>query len=69
MELVAMQLKAEGRLLSRSLSFEGCKFNLVPLVNSKFQVSHHDTVFLKRSSSSNNSMSSTAALALFLRDG
>eukprot|EP00752_Nemacystus_decipiens_P001612 g1572.t1 len=38
MELVAMQLKAEGFLLSRSLSFEGCTFNLVPLVNSKFQI-------------------------------
>ena len=33
-----MQLKAEGRLLSRSLSFEGCRFSLVPLVNSKYQV-------------------------------
>lgn len=39
MELVAMQLKAEGRLLSRTLSFDGCDFNLIPLVNNKFQVS------------------------------
>ncbi|CAN0386447.1 unnamed protein product, partial [Ectocarpus fasciculatus] len=38
MELVAMQLKAEGMLLSRSLSFQGCDFSLVPLVNSKYQV-------------------------------
>lgn len=38
MELVAMQLKAEGMLVSRSLSFEGCSFDLMPLVNNKFQV-------------------------------
>ncbi|CAM9717560.1 unnamed protein product [Scytosiphon promiscuus] len=38
MELVAMQLKAEGMLLSRTLSFEKCEFSLVPLVNNKFQI-------------------------------
>lgn len=38
MELVAMQLKAEGMLLSRTLSFAKCEFDLVPLVNNKFQV-------------------------------
>ncbi|CAN0211171.1 unnamed protein product, partial [Ectocarpus sp. 4 AP-2014] len=42
MELVAMQLKAEGMLLSRSLSFQGCEFSLVPLVNSKFQIDSYN---------------------------
>ncbi|CAN0095519.1 unnamed protein product, partial [Laminaria digitata] len=43
MELVAMQLKAEGRLVSRTLSFEGCEFSLVPLVNSKRQIDAYNT--------------------------
>lgn len=38
MELIAMQLKAEGRLVSRTLSFEGCEFELLNLVNTKVQV-------------------------------
>ncbi|CAN0530642.1 unnamed protein product, partial [Ectocarpus sp. 12 AP-2014] len=37
-----MQLKAEGMLLSRSLSFQGCEFSLVPLVNSKFQIDSYN---------------------------
>eukprot|EP00904_Undaria_pinnatifida_P010905 jgi/Undpi1/6945/HiC_scaffold_21.g09419.m1 len=43
MELVAMQLKAEGRLVSRSLSFAGCEFSLVPLVNRKDQIDAYNT--------------------------